>query len=123
MRKILALLLLVSAIQVKAQITLEHTYANGHSATAMSDFVLVHFSANGYKYASTQQTSSGGVINLYNLNHSLFKSITVPNIPGAQGPTVQYISDSLFNTTTSDIEYMLIYQYTLYGQHIRIYNA
>jgi|GEM_PF-872617 hypothetical protein len=111
------------SIVTSAQIKFEHLYA--YSST--QQLRIVHFSSSklGYKYAVFQQTgSSTGTIQLYNLNHSLYKTITIPPSGQPKGTlAVLYISDSLFNTTTADIEYMLEdVDSTYYLPHIRIYN-
>jgi hypothetical protein len=98
MKKLLLFIgILVANFYAKAQVTLEHIYPQ--------NLDYAHFSAVGYKYYYNTNTT----LNIYNLNHSVYKIITFPNIPNSSkiGRSVGYVSDSLFNTNTSNIEYVL----------------
>ena len=94
----------------------------------MGPLIIVHFSSPslGYKYASCKQVGhNSGVINLYNLNHSLYKSITIPPLPhniNGSNAYVFYISDSLFNVNTANIEYLVDYQDTDFVSHIYVFD-
>lgn len=105
MKKLLIIFsLLYCGTLANAQITYEHSYI---PPDPLGDFVrIVHFSSHGYKYVNMNQNTSGGYINLYNLNHSLYKTINIPSLPAGQ-MQVYYISDSLFNTNGSNIEYLV----------------
>ncbi|HXP49296.1 MAG TPA: hypothetical protein VN922_05040 [Bacteroidia bacterium] len=124
MKKLLtAIILLLSISFTKAQITLEHTYPNGGNLSGWQDLRIVHFSSHGYKYAITRTPSpSGGTITLYNLNHTLYKTINIPKQKSLGAFQVYYISDSLFNTNPSDIEYLVSYEDTNYIRNIKVYN-
>jgi hypothetical protein len=108
MKKLLIIFSLLFCVAgAKAQIIAEHTYSRG--AISYQDLHIVHFSSQGYKYAIVNSIDSGGYINLYNLNHSLYKSFAIPTMPHSAGNgrsiSVEYISDSLFNTNPTNIEY------------------
>jgi hypothetical protein len=67
---------------------------------------FVHLEYSGYKYiyydvATTQ-------IRIYNLNHSVYKIITVPSQPNAYSITIQYVTERLFDNDSTDIEYAAI---------------
>src|SRR5437868_224249 len=67
---------------------------------------FVHLEYSGYKYiyydiATTQ-------IRIYNLNHSIYKIITVPPQPNAYSITIQYVTERLFDNDSTDIEYAAI---------------
>jgi hypothetical protein len=82
--------------RLDAQITLDNTYS---STTTMW---LVKLQLSGYKYVKR----NGNTIDLYNTNHSLFKTMTIPPVFGvAQG--VHYISETLFDTDNL-VEYALL---------------
>ena len=115
MKKLITTLLLIASISGYAQITLENTYVNG--GISAERLRLIKLSSSGYKYC-VNDTST---IRLYNLNHTLFRTINIP--PGAFMSTVSvfYVSEELFNTNPADIEYLLSY-YNLGITHFRIYN-
>ena len=122
MKKIIIVSLLIASISSKAQITLEQTYPKGSIAY---DYIrLVKLSTSGYKYAE----SNDSLLTLYNLNHSVFKTITIPPLQGvlfsSSGTAVRTfcISEELFNTNPADVEYLLFYTDTQYIGHVIIYD-
>ncbi|MBI2967193.1 MAG: T9SS type A sorting domain-containing protein [Bacteroidetes bacterium] len=119
MKKILLIALFAFGMNANAQITLEQRYSVnpvfGH------DFSLVNFTSAGFKYAQVNPDS--GFIRLFNLNHSLYKTIIVPPQPKPQyGFLVFYLSDELFNTDSSDIEYVLENRDSSNNEQITIYD-
>jgi len=104
-KSILITIILLSGLFAQAQITLEHTYPTG--ALPPNYLSLVKLSSSGYKYVM----NNGSTITLYNLDHTVFRTITIPPLVGWGGGTVQifYISEGLFNTDTSSIAYLLTY--------------
>lgn len=91
-----------------AQITLENIYPSGNIT---DDFLrIVKLSSSGYKYFINDKTT----ITLYNLNHTVYKTIIFPTLPGGVSSSskveVFYLSESLFDTDTSDIEYFVYYR-------------
>lgn len=87
--KTLILSVLICALS-KAQITLENAYP----ATAQyQNMQVIELVKSGYKY----QLNNNNIVKLYNLNHSIFKSITLP-VPVGFNVVVAGASDSLFNT-------------------------
>jgi len=101
-------------MNVKAQITLEHTYNN-----SVPIFSLVQFSATDYKWAVIDTVT----IKLYNVNHSLYKTIPIKNSP-VNPQDVLFISTTLFDTDSSTIEYMIDYSDATYltGSGVNIYR-
>lgn len=85
-----------------AQITLEHSYPNGKWQTSM-----VKLSNSGMKYQWVDVTT--GQLKLYNLDHSLFKSMTFPVLATTTYTQVAYVSETTFNLDT-DVEFMVYYQ-------------
>jgi hypothetical protein len=98
--QLIALFLLTS--NIFGQITLEHSYPNGKWQTTM-----VKLSNSGYKYQWVNVTT--GQLKLYNLDHSLFKSMSFPIITGLTGVWIIYVSENTFNLD-NDVEFMLYYQ-------------
>lgn len=84
-------LLLFSSI-CKSQISLEHSYP----ASSKSNFIsLVNLANSGYKYVLVDKINN--TLKLYNLNHSLWKTISL-NVPsGYTLGVVLNISETLFN--------------------------
>ncbi len=115
MKRLLFALLLVSNF-ASAQITLEQDYPN---TIYMRQLKLVHFTTNGYKYLLTDATQ----IVLYNLNHSVFRTIPLPSLPGCTSFRVDWLSDELFNTNPADFEYVLTYSSTITNlRNVSVYD-
>jgi hypothetical protein len=78
-----------------AQITLEHNYPITSSSLR---FALIKFSSLGEKYAMIDIKNSQ--INIYNINHSLYKTINIPapSLGAATDFDLMNISDNLFNS-------------------------
>jgi hypothetical protein len=105
-----------------AQITLEHYYPP--ISLSQNNLRLVNLSASGYKYAINDSST----LTLYNLNHTVFQTIAIPPI----GYTlvcynclfIYYISEALFDTNPSNIEYLLYFDDNQSPPvfHIRIYD-
>lgn len=119
MKKLLTLLLFATCISANAQITFENSYPPPTFNTFLR---LVKLSSSGYKYAQYDTTA----ITIYNLNHTLYKTINIPASAGGFGNPinleVSYISEELFNTNPGDIEYFLYYPGTTYNGHCRVYD-
>ncbi len=100
---------LLISLTLNSQINLENTYPSTSSLTAMS---VVRLTKSGYKYVYTDNVAK--TVKLYNLNHSLWKTMTM-TVPS--GATLFFgagnISDSLFNTD-AQIEYTYSYWITNY---------
>lgn len=86
--------LLTAFTGVKGQITYEATYPSG----LLGSFGLKYFHHTSPKWMRTDYQN----IYLYNLNHSLFRQI--PLYDDSAG--VQYFSDDLFDTDSSNFEYI-----------------
>lgn len=115
MKKLIVLLLITVSINSFAQITLEHSYPMDGAYLR-----LVKLSSSGYKYVANDTNS----IYLYNLNHTVFRTISIPHSPGelTYGHFYpMYISEELFNTNPADIEYLLCINPGAYTK-CRIYN-
>lgn len=80
-----------------AQITLENYYQDGVVK-------YVKFHNIGEKYFVHEKTNSK--IKIYNLNHSIYKTIDIPASQPSQYYTVLLLSDKLFNID-SDIEFVI----------------
>lgn len=114
MKKVFFIALLAFGMNVKAQITLEHTYND-----SISIFSLVQFSKTDYKWAVIDTVT----IKLYNVNHSLYKTIPIKNSP-VYPQDVLFISNALFDTDSTNIEYMVDYSSSYYptGKGVNIYR-
>ena len=81
MKKVVILIIILSSVFSRAQITLENTYINataaGPSSITAGFLTLVHLNSAGYKYAVKTLTN----ITLYNLNHTVYQTIPTPTVP------------------------------------------
>ena len=91
-------------MQANSQITLEHTYTVSESSSQVG---VINLSSSGYKYSLWEAADSE--LKLYNLDHSLWKTINVPALSGFTLVGGFYnISEGLFNLN-SQIEYVASY--------------
>lgn len=102
--KMITLKLLIS-VSVNAQINLENTY---NVSAANSSLTIVQLANSGYKYVLNEPSENQ--VKLYNMNHSLWKTINVPLIPDYTLVGVMYISENLFNPD-AQVEYLAYYSY------------
>lgn len=118
MKKTLLLLAACLAlIQVKAQITLDQVYPN-----ASQKLYMVNLEVSGMKYVVKSDVQNNRFIKLYNLNHSLWKTINCNAMPtatytfGGGTANTQYnfdaicISEKVFDCD-DDIEFMYVSAY------------
>jgi hypothetical protein len=102
MKTKLLLLLFCLSFQLQAQITFEDTL----SFSTYSGLIRLQYA--GDKYFFIKDTTS---IELYNLNHTLYKSISIPNTTiyggGIYSFIPSFISETLFDNDSSTIEYLL----------------
>jgi hypothetical protein len=119
MKKIaLILFVLIITNVVSAQITFENSYPNTDDGFWDKEFGLVNLGNSNYKYYFVDKGNSQ--ITLYNLNHTVYKSITIPI--GGTKYHIAYLSNSLFDCDTTDVEYMLTTSYINTATYTRIYD-
>lgn len=99
-----SLIALLAAPAAHAQITPEKVYA-GYGE-------VIRLSTGDYKYQLTVRDATAAAalnrVMVYNLNHSIYKQLTVPSIGAAyQADDVQYVSDALFDTNPGTLEYVV----------------
>lgn len=99
---------LLTGRAAQAQITPEKVYAGTSTMVRMSN--------GDYKYVVS---SSSNQYTLYNLNHSIFKQFTPPAVSNATPASVDYISDRLFDTNASTVEYVASYYNSSTGRAIQ----
>lgn len=97
---VVALVLLTS--NLFAQISLEHSYPNGKWETSM-----VKLSNSGMKYQWVDVEA--GIVKLYNLDHSIYKTMTFPVLENMTNAEVAYVSETTFDLD-ADLEFMVYYQ-------------
>ncbi|MEO8149669.1 MAG: T9SS type A sorting domain-containing protein [Bacteroidia bacterium] len=102
--KILITVLLLSfSLASKAQITLDHVYP-----TDIPDR-SVKLSLSGLKYVHVHHAASTiSYFTLYNADHSIFKTITIPSWPGRTVNDIKFVSETLFDLDTL-VEYAVNY--------------
>lgn len=109
MKKITLTLFLFTILLQKnsnAQINYEATYQNAalFIASMPAELGIVNLGNNDYKYYQFNKTLH--TFKLYDLNHSLFQTVTIPTT-SSSSYVIQYISRNLFDCDTSTIEYLI----------------
>lgn len=105
--KIFLLILLVSSIRLFGQIELEQSYTD----IDRYSFTMIELEKEGYKYMEYDESSVA--LNLYNLDHSLYKTISFDNLPSDSTSfylEVRNVSQNLFNLN-DDIDLLFEYYY------------
>lgn len=101
-------LLLFFAVISKAQLTIDHVYTTDNPDR------FVNLSISGLKYVSLHldiPSQTYTYFTLYNPDHTIFKTISIPQFPGKLVNKVQYISETLFDTDTL-IEFIVGYYFS-----------
>jgi hypothetical protein len=128
MKKILLVLFGIAVMQTAtAQITLEHNYPNAFNwnggGIANSDFGITWLTSATTKYYLIDYPNE--TITLYNMNHSVFSTITIPvtYTSTTVGYYVSYITANLFDCDSVTIEYLLsYYDYNGKSFYVRVYR-
>ncbi len=100
--KLLTLVFTFVFLKGKSQITLDNTYTT--TITQNNYFNIVKLSNSGYKYVNPDFANNN--ITLYNLNHTIFKTLIVPTFT-AGSQSFYHISETLFNTNPNDVEFII----------------
>jgi hypothetical protein len=87
---LISLATLSFSLSLKSQILLENLYTN------KSSFKIANLTQSGYKYYMLDVTNQQIVI--YNTNHSVFNTITIPTVTNYTCTNVFELSDNLFNS-------------------------
>lgn len=117
MKKIyLSIATILVSISLNAQITLENTY-NGLTYYASCKMINLN---SGDKYVFYDATINQ--LKLYNTNHSLWKTISIPTIPNYTFHYYENISENLFNTNEQVECLITYYNPTDYNQHTALIN-
>jgi len=119
MKKIILMALLALEMTANAQITLEHIYDSA-SVHDNNRLMMVDFEITGQHYVRINR--EGKTINIYDLNHSLTKTISYSGFPINPNlcPIILYLSEILFDNDP-DIDFMWIYTVN-YIDYTQIYN-
>jgi len=99
----LTLCIIMSNFSVFTQIIMEHEYVSG--AVNKNNLNRIELYLSGSKYQMIDVTNY--IIYLYNLDHTIFKTLSVPTQEPGQIWDIYYVSEKLFDTDSSDIEYLL----------------
>ena len=112
--KILSTLFIVISYYSFAQITHEKTYFYSDYVSG-GNFEIIDLEGEGKKYVLSRDT--GRTYEIYNLEHSLYKTFVAPVMP-SEG-AARYISNKLFDID-ADLEYVI--QHTQPSEKMVIYN-
>ncbi|MES2726467.1 MAG: T9SS type A sorting domain-containing protein [Bacteroidota bacterium] len=126
MKKIFLLAFIAFVLNAKAQITLEHTYDSASTWNfckgVPSQLMIVKFEVSGERYVRINRCGPGS-INIYDMSHSLVKTIPLTNIARSQSGdigSILYFSENLFNADPK-IEFMYVTDSTVFST-TKIYN-
>lgn len=100
MKNLLLLAFAIMPILSKAQITLEHTFTGTNSPQP------ILFTSNGEKIIASDTGTN--IVKLYNIDYSLWKSISVPSYLDYKFSGASVVSDNLFNSD-NNIEFVASY--------------
>jgi hypothetical protein len=91
-KTIISVIIFVSIfLTTKSQILLEQSYVDNQGLS------IIELENSGKKYL--QYDLSNQILRLYNLDHSIFKTINIPSLlPTNQNISICYITENLFNT-------------------------
>lgn len=118
-RIIIATGVLISALTTNAQMTVEKDYLNVNSDVlndADVSMEIINLSKSGRKYFVRDMNA--GQLRIYNLDHSLWKTITLPNINNYEPKYAAYTSEELFNLD-AQVEVAVYYHSTLPSVYIK----
>jgi hypothetical protein len=96
-------LALLTSISINAQISLENTYIGNTNASSLR---FVNLSNSGDKFVLFEPALNQ--IKLYNLNHTIWKTVSIPVISGFTPQVVYNTSESLFNID-GQVEFLVQY--------------
>lgn len=127
MKRLIFLLLMVTASVAGAQVTFEHAYDSASAvysqALGQNQLMVVHFEVSGDRYVRINRVDQ--TICIYGMNHGLEKTISFAGFPidGQQGYAGigMYLSESLFDTDPG-IEFMYTGNIGFPDQFTNIYN-
>jgi hypothetical protein len=116
MKKIMFLILALYTVNTEAQITLESSQYQGQLR-------YIHLEYSGFKYAVTNSMNQPTQMNLYNLNHTLYSAITLGAVPAnAYSWHVQYVTETLWDTDSTDIDYAIVGSLNGANYFTRVYH-
>jgi hypothetical protein len=119
MKKLLLIFIFfASSFNIWGQIQLVHT----SPVKREGDVGVLHLYYAGNKFV--EKNDSLNLLTLYNSDFSVYKTINLPVIPDAHfyNRWIHYLTENLFDTDTTDLEYLLYYQDTNLLPHVRIYD-
>jgi len=118
MKKIILILLVAAFTKSNAQIVLENTYSNAFDNIFYgSVFRSINLGPSGIKYALIDSFQ----IQIYNTDHSLFRSFAIPQIVNSAPLSVLLITENLFDTDSTTIEY-LVEPFDIYPATVRVFR-
>ena len=103
MKKRFSILLLLFTPAVYGQVTLEHIYPNALLSAPSLMYTQLDSVTPKYILFDIQNSK----FTIYNLNHTIFQIVNIPAILSQDLYTVAYITKSLFDCDSSNIEYAI----------------
>lgn len=114
MKKVLTITgIILTSFTVNAQMTIENNYSNVNADAFLNDgdmaMEVVNLSTSGRKYLVRDM--AGSKLRIYNLNHTIWKTINLPAVANHVPGYTSYLSEGLFNTD-SKLEVAVYYRNT-----------
>lgn len=112
-KNLMMMIFIASSIVGNSQITFENAYTK--------QIWLDKFHLSGYKYVEVQAAAS--IINIYNINHTLYHTIPIPPFSGSYSSIgFGFVSEQLFDLDTA-MEFVVTYLVTIPNHNqVFIYN-
>lgn len=102
---LLTCILIFCSVNVKAQLTLEHTYV--YPKPPMHDIFLTNIGHSNYKYVLWDTYNCK--LNLYNIDHTPFQvNINVPMCDSAIYYRIGFITNTMFDCDSATVEYAMM---------------
>ncbi|MBI3502415.1 MAG: T9SS type A sorting domain-containing protein [Bacteroidetes bacterium] len=123
MKKFLFITLIAFGINAKAQINYETSYPMSN----YSDYLhFVRLESSGDKYCkwSIANNAANNKLTLYNLNHSVFRQISIPLQVDTFNYQIWYLAEMLFDNDSTDIDYLITNGMfsSAFAPYVKIYN-
>lgn len=105
MKKYILFLLIIFTQSLKGQVTLENIYPNTIGSAKFLMYTQLDSSTYNYVLFDPQNSQ----FTIYNLNHSVYLNVTIPitYAPFSSQYQIAFVTKSLFDCDTSNIEYAL----------------
>lgn len=114
MKNLVLVVSLLIATSASAQFNLAHEFQPSDLASNFK-FNLVYIDDDLPVYVSWNNSPSGGLLRLFNMDFVFVNEINIPFSPAVNNVTIHYITRTLFDCDPDNIEFLLSYPFTIAG--------